>query len=146
MVKPWKTIPICDLYMNKDKTLFLLGSCAIESTYGMTVTYGNLKHILQEDMKSRGLDIVLKDLEEFPRREKKQDEKSELQKMTPAEEKKFHKDHRYILLQQNNKNTLEMTPMKPVKKGFSGNKETVVSLPCTNADFFESLMQAFEDY
>lgn len=141
---PWKIIPMNDLFMNKEKSLFLLGSCAIEPANGMTVSHGKLKHILLNEMRTCGLDIILKDLDEFLLRRKNKYELSELEEMLPKDEKKFKKDYQYISIARVDNNQLELAPMKPRKGGYVGKEGTTVILPTTNELFFEILIKTFE--
>jgi hypothetical protein len=140
-----KMPPAISVYLNQNTSEFSLLSYALDPVMGVGVGCGDFKRLSSDEMKNDGLDIILKDFEEFPYRRKNKDEICELGRMSPKEQRKFKKEHKFVDISQNKENQLELAPMKRIKRGYAGCQVTIVSLPTTNEKFFETLMKVFEE-
>jgi len=137
-------LPGCSIYLNKKSGDFVLEHEAISKEFGWTTSCGSLVHISNSEMINKGINVVLQSISEFFQREKL--EKSELEKLPIAQQKKFERAHKLLGLSLNRQDLLRLTPMHKGNRGgyiSTPGEEIHVDLPCSNQEFYQKLMEAF---
>jgi len=137
--------PSCDIYLNVKTGDYIIENHAIDKKHKWCTSYGNLIFISLEDMKNNGLTLTIRSLHGFSKREKK--EKSELEKMSPYQQKIFSKKHKLVGVTLENSSRLVLIPMHRNRSGgHEGHIDTAeeVILPCSNNVFMEKLTKAFD--
>jgi hypothetical protein len=137
------TEPSLDIYYDQGRGLFLLDNHAIDKQFGFRTSWGSLVRVPVEEMSRRGIDIVLENLKEFTTRSKI--EKSELEVMSPSEQREFEERHRLAGIQLSSSNMLLLLPMKrDPAGGYTGEQgdRLEIPLPCDNAKFYQVLLAA----
>ena len=139
----FKYHPICNIFMDKETKNFVLENWAIDDKL-RCIGFGPFIHISNEKMKENGLSIIRQNLDSFFYR--KVTEKSEYGKMTNTEEQRFLKNHKNVGIHLENKECLTLLPMPREGGGYIGKPEDRinVNLPCTNEEFYQKLMEAFD--
>jgi len=136
--------PSCNVFLNIKSNTFLIESLIIDSEFGWYASCGKFQHITDDEIKNCGLNYIMHNIKEFKRREKK--ELSEHDKMTSVQYRRFHKNHKQVGIDSDNSNTLRITPMHRCRGGRVGKEgeEMYIQLPCSNEDFYNILMEAFD--
>jgi hypothetical protein len=140
-----KLRPVCDIYVNKETKDFILENSAWTEEYGgLIIGCGPSVHISNNEMKTSGVEIVLRNLKGFFNRKK--NEKTEYEMMTKNQQQKFLREHNLVSIYLDKNNFLEILPWKREGGGHIGIPEgkIVVNLPCTNEEFYQKLMESFE--
>ncbi|HIJ72032.1 MAG TPA: hypothetical protein HPP87_11825 [Planctomycetes bacterium] len=134
----------CNIIKKKKLNVFFLESFAIDKEVGWRVSYGQLQNVSHDQMIGHGLDYILKDFQNFGGRERT--EKSEIEKMSNSEYRKFNRDHYFVGVGIDNQNTLRINPMHKCRGGHVSKEgeEIYIQLPCSNEEFYNKLMEAFE--
>jgi hypothetical protein len=140
-----KMIPGLDILLNRDEESFVVINNCVHPKLGCSTEYGSLVRMTRQEMEQDGLAVVLRSLEEYPRRQKT--EKSELESLPRAAQDKFDRDHKHVSLSLQKGAELWLAPMHVGKRGgkISGDmSETqIVKLPATPDVFFKALTAAF---
>jgi hypothetical protein len=116
---------------------------------GASTTYGEFIQVSADDMRSKGLDLILADFQEYSQRDPKHG--SVIHGFSPDAKKasKFLRAYNQVDVSRQSESVLSLGPVCVTgRSGFSGvvNKQDVslVSLPCSNEAFFQKLTAAFE--
>jgi hypothetical protein len=135
----------CALFLDRAGGTFCLGSCAIDTEIGATVSYGALRRLSAQEMELVGLSIIMEDLAKFKRRRKT--EKSELESMELKQRNKFFRSHRYVSLWLESSEVMMMAPMhRQPRGGFVGEPGEIVriTLPVSQEEFYALLLKTLE--
>lgn len=136
-------VPCCTIYLNIHNGSFKLESFAVETEFAFTASFGKLKLITETDMKLRGLEMLLSDLQQFASR--KNVETSEMEKMSAQQRNAFYKAHKQVSVSLLPSRILRIEPMQKCGGGFEGiaGGQILIDNSCSNEDFYVKLMGAF---
>ena len=111
--------------------------------------FGDFVHLSAEDMRNKGLALILADLQEYPSRNPEHG--SVVHGFTPEAKKavKFLRDYDEVNVSLDSESVLILGPVcvtGRARRSGVVNKEDVhlISLPCSNEVFFQKLLGAFE--
>jgi len=129
--------------------LFLRGA-PLGPEGGASTAFGEFVHVSAEDMRAKGLDLILADFQEYPGRDPKHG--SVVSGFTPEAKKasKFLKDYYdQVSVWHTSESVLSLGPFCVTGRARESgvvNKDDVqlISLPCSNEVFFQKLLGAFE--
>ena len=132
------------ILMNKKDGTFLIRTFAIDPRYGYRAEFGELLSVDIESMRTRGLEIVLANLETFFERDALRDLKERPRQ--PREESLKLDRTTYEVAVALTGHKLCLDPMKRVGSGSSVGIECpaiTLDATCTNEEFFQLLTKAF---
>lgn len=131
-----------EIYCHKNSGEFILLNFAFDPRYEMAVGWGDFVRVSLDTMKTSGLDIVLANLADFPKRTILG--KDQFSLMTNKERVVFFKQHMLIKVSQIQYQII-LEPMirvnKTSHKGLYYSKSSI-KLPNTNEFFFDALMKS----
>jgi hypothetical protein len=139
--------PCTDLYRHVRRREYIMLSWCVSKQHGMTTAWGKLVPLSEEDIRERGLQMVLRDLEGFSKRES--DVGAEINGKTP-EAKRARKRLRecwQVIITLRPNSVLEFQPMQDIGKDRGvGNAEDrlTIQLPSSPQEFFRVLNEAFD--
>jgi len=130
-------------------TFLLLRAAPLGPEGGASTAFGEFVHVSLDDMRTKGLDLILADLREYPNRDPNHG--SVVNGLTPEAKKarKFLRDYDEVIICLESESALSLGPV--CVTGRSRDSGTVrkvdvriISLPCSNEAFFHELRQAFD--
>jgi hypothetical protein len=142
--------PNVSVYRHGTKDTFLILSQApLGPGGGASTAFGDFVHVTVEDMQRGGLNLILADLEQYPRRDPNGG--SVINGLTPEAKKarKLLREYDEVIVSLHSGSGLTLGPV--CVTGRSGDSGTVrkvdvriVTLPCSSEAFFHELLRAFE--
>lgn len=104
----------------------------------------NLLRYRPEEFQEKGWDIILEIIKNMPSFDPS--DKSEIARMTPAQQRKFYKVHKSVSLYVYSAGEVHLWPSRKVNEsgGSVGQEKIVLTPPVTNQIFWEKIMDAFE--
>ena len=143
----YKTNPLVNIYRHAHLTKYILEHlCVLKPTGGCT-PWGKLLHLTEEEMRTKGLQIVLADLEEFESRDS--DDGAETNGVTPGAKKarKMLRDYWSVWVATRPGPALEITPLLETGRDSAveyPEGRAIIRLPCSSEKFFKTLNRAFD--
>jgi hypothetical protein len=140
--------PIISVYKHGTKDVYLFLRQAPLGNGGMSTTYGEFVHVSADDMRNKGLDLILADFREYSQRDPKHG--SVIHGFSPKAKKanKYLRAYDEVHVWLESESVLGFGPVCVTSRsGDSGivDKQDVtsVTLPCSSDVFFQNLTAAF---
>lgn len=128
------------VFQNRETGEFLIESYAVHAKYGYDVAVGALTRLSADEMRDRGLQLILDDLIEYHKRQGPAP--SERASMSNVDRARFNRSHACVFIEEVDGHQLKLFPMKLTKRGvFESIPDAVRTLSArvTNQDFSEAL-------
>jgi hypothetical protein len=123
---------------------FVIMNYAVDPEHGWLAGSGRLIKIARDELKIKGLEIILDNLLAFDDRIFEQ---SEFAAWTMSEKRRFYQSHDDVKITLRGQKQLELQPMVPArtKIGSHGDKKDVIALelPTTSSNLWKSLVKAY---
>lgn len=130
--------------MTRTENTFVIINQVESKQWGCVEEFGPLLHLTFENMKIRGLQMILKCLAEYPTRVKT--ENSELELAGAEMRKKFEREHKHIGLSLRKEKELWLEHMHFGDRGMIGggkDEHRILPVSVKQEELFEALLQAF---
>lgn len=141
------TVSTAEIYKHAHKPKYILLHMCVDKENGIRTAWGKLEHLSEEDVQSRGLQIIQRDLDEFASRDS--DVGAEINGFTPEAKKarRLLRDCWHVSICLRRGPALELSPICETGRdsgiGYPEDRVTV-SLPCMQENFWRILQDAFE--
>jgi hypothetical protein len=133
--------------MNKKTGKFKILNFAIHHEFGYSVGWGDFVPVSVEDIRTRGVQIILNNLEGFFLRDTRDKSKLySMSKMSQREQRLLERDHHVVGIDNYKDNLLRLMPMSRYPSGgYVGDVKDQIELqlPCDNEEFYQNLLEAF---
>jgi hypothetical protein len=142
-----RTVPISELYKHAHKPKYIVQHMCVHKGAGYTTSWGRLEHLSEEDVQTRGLQIILRDLDEFASRDSDVGAETNGLTLEAKKARRLLRDYWHVSICLRPGPALELNPICETGRdsgiGYPEDRVTV-SLPCTQETFLRILQDAFE--
>jgi hypothetical protein len=130
------------IYRNRAERNFRVQRFFHAPRFGHVLGWGPPLYLSEQEMRSNGYELVLREFAEFSRRQQLPDEGPRL---TDGDMKKLQRDFDLVGIRER-RGEIVLSPMRAFQGGFRGVPvdETKLDLPATAETFFSALMCAFQ--